>query len=204
MRRLIASTFISLDGVIQGPGGPKEDSTGGFDLGGWVFKYGDEDMDLSKAGFDAVDRELVLGRKTYEIFAAYWPYQKSDNSLARVFNGAKKHVASRTPRALEWNNSQMLKGDVVTAIKELKSQSGFDLQLIGSANLIQTLQLASLVDQFNLWIFPIVLGAGKRFFEAGAKPSALKLVATQVTRRGIMMNTYEPVEEIVPEFVTEK
>src|ERR1700754_1413679 len=122
MRKLIASTFASLDGVMQAPGGPTEDPTGNFTLGGWMFAFGDEGMDLSAAGFDGKDRELVLGRKTYEIFASYWPYQ--DNPIARTLNDAKKHVASRTLKSLQWNNSSVLVSDVVSAVTALKAQPG--------------------------------------------------------------------------------
>src|SRR5215471_9095945 len=179
MRRLIASTFVSLDGIMQAPGGPEEDPTGGFTHGGWMFHYRDEAVDLSAAGFDGKDRDLVLGRRTYEIFEAYWPYQPDDNPIARTLNAAKKHVASRTLTTLHWNNSILLPGDVVPAIIALKAQPGPDLQIIGSGNLIQTLQAASLIDEYNVWTFPLVLGRGKRLFEAGARPSALRLVGSQ-------------------------
>src|SRR6478736_7427301 len=181
MRKLIASTFTSLDGVMQAPGGPTEDPTGNFMLGGWLFAFGDAGMDLSAAGFDGKDRELVLGRKTYEIFEAYWPYQQEDHPIAKTFNAAKKHVASRTLKSLEWNNSSLLGDDIVAAITALKAQPGFDLQIIGSGNLIQTLQAAALIDEYNVWIFPVVLGRGKRLFENSAKPNALRLVASTVS-----------------------
>ena len=158
MRRLIASTFTSLDGVMQAPGAPEEDPTADFTLGGWTFAFGDEEMDLSAAGFDGKDRELVLGRKTYEIFEAYWPYQPEDDRIARTLNAAKKYVASRTLKSLQWNNSSVLGGDIVSAITALKVQAGRDLQIIGSGNLIQTLQAASLIDEYNVWTYPVVLG----------------------------------------------
>jgi dihydrofolate reductase len=192
MRKLIASTFASLDGVMQAPGGPTEDPTGHFMLGGWLFAFGDEGMDLSTAGFDGKDRELVLGRKTYEIFEAYWPYQSTDNPIARTLNVAKKHVASRTLKSLEWNNSSVLRGDIVSAITALKGQPGYDLQIIGSGNLIQTLQAASLIDEYNVWTYPVVLGRGKRLFENSARPSALRLVASKVSTSGVVMSTYVP------------
>ena len=190
MRKLIASTFTSLDGVMQAPGGPTEDPTGNFTLGGWLFAFGDAGMDLSAAGFDGKDRELVLGRKTYEIFEAYWPYQREDNPIARTLNAAKKHVASRTLKSLQWNNSSVLGGDIVSAITALKVQPGLDLQIIGSGNLIQTLQAASLIDEYNVWTYPVVLGRGKRLFENGARPGALRLVASKVSTTGVVMSTY--------------
>jgi len=198
MRKLIVSTFASLDGIMQAPGGPEEDPTGGFTLGGWMFSYGDEGMDLSAAGFDGKDRELVLGRRTYEIFEGYWPYQPDDNPIAKTFNATKKYVASRTLTTLHWNNSTLLRGDVVPAITALKTQPGSDLQMIGSGNLIQTLQAASLIDEYNVWTFPLVLGRGKRLFGEAAKPSALRLIHSQVSASGVVMSTYVPGGDVRP------
>jgi len=198
MRRLIASTFASLDGVMQAPGGPEEDPTGGFALGGWMFSYGDETTDISTAGFDGKDRELVLGRRTYQIFEAYWPYQPDDHPIAKTLNAAKKHVASRTLTRLHWNNSTLLQGDVASAVVALKAQPGPDLQIIGSGNLIQTLQAASLIDEYNVWTFPVVLGRGKRLFSEAARPSALRLVRSQVSTTGAVMSTYVPGGDIQP------
>lgn len=198
MRRLIISTFASLDGVMQAPGGPEEDPTGGFSLGGWMFDYADDSMDLSAAGFDGKDRELVLGRRTYQIFEAYWPYQPEGDPIARSLNAAKKHVASRTLTTLDWNNSTLLHGDVVSAISALKAQPGPDLQMIGSGNLAQTLHAASLIDEYNVWTFPVVLGRGKRLFSEAAKPSALRFVRSQVSTTGVVMSTYIPGGDIHP------
>lgn len=198
MRKLIASTFASLDGILQAPGGPEEDPTGGFRLGGWMFRYVDESMDLSAAGFDGKDRELVLGRKTYEIFEAYWPFQSKDHPIAQTLNAAKKHVATRTLTTLRWSNSTLLQGDVVAAIRALKAQPGLDLQMIGSGNLIQTLQAAALIDEYNVWTFPVVLGRGKRLFGETARPTALRLVRSKVSNTGAVMSTYVPDGEIQP------
>ena len=198
MRKLIVSTFASLDGIMQAPGGPEEDPTGGFALGGWMWGYGDDSMDMSAAGFDGKDRELVLGRKTYQIFEAYWPYQPDDHPIAKTFNATKKYVASRTLTMLQWNNSTLLYGDVVSAIIALKAQPGPDLQMIGSGNLIQTLQAASLIDEYNVWTLPVVLGRGKRLFSETAKPSALRLVRSQVSTTGVVMSTYVPGGDIQP------
>lgn len=198
MRKLIASAFVSLDGVMQAPGGPDEDPTGGFAYGGWVFNYGSEDMDISASGFDGQNRELVLGRKTYEIFEAYWPYQPVDNPVAKSLNAARKHVASRTLTTLAWNNSVLLGADVVPSLAALKAQPGPDLQLIGSANLIQTLQAAALIDEYNVWTYPLVLGRGKRLFEATAKPAALRLVSSRTSASGVVMSTYVPAGDIRP------
>lgn len=195
MRKLIASTFVSLDGVLQAPGGPAEDPTG-FPHGGWVFPFFDEETDISGAGFDGKDRDLVLGRKTYEIFEAYWPYQAKDDPTAKTLNAARKHVATRTLKSLEWNNSTVLGGDVVAAVKALKAKAGFDLQIIGSGNLIQTLQAAGLIDEYNVWTFPVVLGRGKRLFEEGARPGALRLVDSKVSKKGVVMSRYVPAGDI--------
>ena len=197
MRKVIVGAFVSMDGVMQAPGGPEEDPTGEFALGGWMFAYReDESMDVSASGFDGKDRELVLGRRTYEMFEAYWPYQPDDHPIAKTFNAAKKYVASRTLTELRWNNSALLDGDVVSAIIALKAQPGPDLQIIGSGQLIQTLQAASLIDEYNVWTFPVVLGRGKRLFGETAKPSALRLVRSQVSTTGVVMSTYVPSGDI--------
>ncbi|MFM2314076.1 MAG: hypothetical protein RLZZ04_3352 [Cyanobacteriota bacterium] len=196
MRKLIASTFTSLDGVMQAPGGSTEDPTGNFTLGGWLFSFWDAEIDLSASGFDGKDRELVLGRKTYEIFEAHWPYQPEDDLTAKTLNAAKKHVASRTLKSLQWNNSSVLNGDAVSAITALKAQPGHDLQIIGSGNLIQTLQAALLIDEYNIWTFPVVLGRGKRLFENTAKPCAMRLLASKVSTTGVVMSTYIPAGDI--------
>ena len=199
MRKLIASTMVSLDGVMQAPGGPEEDPTAGFILGGWSFPYWDDAPDRDMRGLDGKDRELVLGRRTYEIFEAYWPYQAADNPIAKTLNAAKKHVASRTlKKPLQWNNSTLLSGDVVAAVAALKAEAGLDLQIIGSGNLIQTLQAAALIDEYNVWTFPVVLGRGKRLFEAGAKPGALRLAASQTSATGVVMSTYVPAGDVLP------
>jgi len=198
MRRLIVSTFVSLDGIMQAPGGPEEDPTGGFMLGGWTFNYWGEAMDISSSGFDGKGRELVLGRRTYEIFEAYWPYQPDEDPIARTLNAAKKYVASRTLTTLQWNNSTLLHGDVVSAVMALKAQPGPDLQIIGSGNLIQTFQAASLIDEYNVWTFPVVLGRGKRLFDETTKPASLRLVRSQASTTGVVMSTYVPVGDIRP------
>ena len=198
MRKLIASTFVSLDGIMQAPGGPEEDPTGGFTLGGWTFGYWDDTVDISESGFDGKDRELVLGRRTYQIFEAYWPYQPADDPIARTLNAAKKHVASRTLATLHWDNSTLIQGDVVSAIDALKGQSGPDLQIIGSGNLIQTLQAASLIDEYNVWTYPVVLGRGKRLFGETSKPAALRLVCSKVSNSGVVMSTYVPDGDVRP------
>ena len=196
MRKLIASTMVSLDGVMQAPGGPEEDPTNGFAFGGWSFSFWDDVPDRDMRGLDGKNRELLLGRRTYEIFEAYWPYQSADNPIAQTLNAARKHVASRTLKKVPWNNSTLLRGDVVAAVAALKSEAGPDLQIIGSGNLIQTLQAASLIDEYNVWTFPVVLGRGKRLFEGGAKPGALRLAATRASATGVVMSTYVPAGDV--------
>ncbi|CAG9174005.1 dihydrofolate reductase family protein [Cupriavidus pampae] len=196
MRRLIASTFVSLDGVMQAPGGPEEDPTGGFAFGGWTFPFWDEVMGRDMRGFDGKDRELLLGRKTYEIFEAYWPYQPAEEAIAQTLNAAKKHVASRTLTEVGWNNSSLLRGEVAAAVAALKAEAGQDLQIIGSGNLIQTLQAASLIDEYNVWTFPVVLGRGKRLFEPSARPAGLRLVASNASTTGVVMSTYVPAGDV--------
>lgn len=196
MRKLIASTFVSLDGIMQAPGAPQEDPSGGFILGGWTFNFWDELMGRTMSGFDGKERELVLGRKTYEIFEAHWPYQPADDPTAQALNSARKHVASRTLKSLQWANSTLLGQDVAGTVAALKAQQGFDLQIIGSSGLIQTLLAASLIDEYNVWTFPVVLGIGKRLFEGSATPQALRLVSTQASTTGVVMSTYVPAGDV--------
>ena len=196
MRKLVASTSVSLDGVMQAPGGPEEDPTAVFAFGGWAFPYWDETLDLSERGFEGKDREIVLGRKTYEMFEGFWPYQPADNPNAQSMNAAKKYVASQTLKTLQWENSVLLTGDVVEAVAALKAQPGNDLQIVGSGNLIQSLQAASLIDEYIVWTFPVILGRGKRLFETTAQPGALRLISTQASRTGVVMSTYVPAGDI--------
>jgi len=184
--------MTSLDGVMQAPGGPEEDPTGGFTFGGWSVKYWSDAMAGSMRGLDGKDRDLILGRKTYEIFEAYWPYQPADNPIAKSLNSARKYVASRTLRTLGWNNSTLLGDDVVGAVVAMKGETGNDLQIIGSGNLIQSLHAASLIDEYNIWTFPVVLGGGKRLFEVGAKARSLRLVSSIASGTGVLLSTYVP------------
>lgn len=190
MRKLVASASVSLDGVMQAPGGPEEDPTAVFALGGWAFPYWDETLDLTERGFEGKDREVVLGRKTYDIFEGFWPHLPADNPNAQSMNGARKYVASRTRTTLQWENSVLLSGDVVEAVAALKAQPGNDLQIVGSGNLIQSLQAASLIDEYIVWTFPVILGRGKRLFETSVRPEALRLVSTKASATGVVMSTY--------------
>lgn len=196
MRKLVATTSVSLDGVMQAPGGPEEDPTAAFAFGGWAFPYWDETLELSARGFEGEDRELVLGRKTYEIFAGFWPHLPAENPNAQSMNAARKYVASRTGTTLQWENSVLLPKDVVEGIAALKARSGNDLQIVGSGNLIQSLQAASLIDEYIVWTFPVIQGRGKRLFETAVRPEALRHVSTRVSPTGVVMSTYEPAGDI--------
>jgi dihydrofolate reductase len=190
--KLIVGAFLSLDGVMQGPGGPDEDREGGFDLGGWLVPYADEDMGNFMVESITSTDALLLGRKTYEIFAAHWPKVTDENDpIATKLNSMPKYVASRTLDKLEWNNSTLLKGDAAEAVAELKRQAGGDLQTQGSTDLAQTLIRHDLVDEYRLLVYPVVLGKGKRLFREGNPPAALRLVDTKTSSTGIAMHTYE-------------
>ena len=194
MRKLVVLTFITLDGVMQAPGGPEEDTTGGFKYGGWVAGYWDDILGGVMDEQMAEPFDLLLGRKTYEIFASYWPYVKSDDPngpIADKFNSTKKYVASTTLGRLDWNNSLLLKGNTVQEIKKLKQQDGPELQVHGSGNLVQTLMKNDLVDEFRLKIFPITFGTGKRLFENGTIPAGFKLVDSKTSTTGVIVATYE-------------
>ena len=198
MRRLIVSTFISLDGVMQGPGAPQEDTRGGFTQGGWTAPFWSDDMDpaMQRAGLDSKGRDLVLGRRTYEIFAAHWPFQPVGDPAAQSLNAARKHIASRTLAKLDWNNSGLLQGDAVTAIRALKTSAGPDLQIIGSGGLVHGLQAAALIDEFNLLTFPVLLGRGRRLFAPDAPARSLRLVHSETFSSGVVMTTYKPAGDV--------
>jgi dihydrofolate reductase len=194
MRELVVNTFLTLDGVMQAPGGPEEDPSGGFKHGGWSVGYWDEQMQTVMGESMSKPFDLVLGRKTYEIFAAHWPH--TDDPGAEPLNKATKHVASTTRTELEWANSTLIEGDVPEAVRALKEQDGPELQVHGSASLIQTLLAHGLIDEFRLWIFPLVLGKGKRLFDGGTVPAGLEVVSSQVSSTGVIMATYRSGAEI--------
>ena len=194
MRELIVNTFLTLDGVMQAPGGPQEDPAGGFEHGVWSFGYWDEPMQSVMGESMAKPFDLVLGRRTYEIFAAHWPY--SDEPVAEPLNRATKHVASTTLDRLEWENSKLIEGEVPEGVRALKEEDGPELQVHGSANLIQTLLEHGLIDEFRLYIFPLVLGTGKRLFDGGTVPAGLELASSQVSSSGVIMASYRTGAEI--------
>ncbi len=193
MRRIVVSTFISLDGVMQAPGGPPEDPTGGFTFGGWVAPYFDEALGAAMDEIFARPFELLLGRKTYDIFAAHWPYIDAPNdAFAAMFNRITKYVASRSNPKLDWQNSKWLGEDTVAALKKLKAGEGPDLMVQGSSELMQTLWKESLVDEFSVLTFPVVLGKGKRLFGAGVPPVALKMIRSRAFPTGVVVTGYTP------------
>jgi dihydrofolate reductase len=194
MRELIVNTFLTLDGVMQAPGGPEEDPSGSFEHGGWSFGYWDEEMERAMGELMSKPFDLVLGRKTYDIFAAHWP--QSDEPGAEPLNKATKHVASTTLTDLEWENSKLIEGEVPDGVRALKQQDGPELQVHGSANLIQTLLKHGLIDEFRLLIFPLVLGEGKRLFDGGTVPAGFELASSQVSSSGVIMASYRSGAEI--------
>jgi dihydrofolate reductase len=190
MRKLTGSVFVSLDGVMQAPGGPEEDPRDGFRFGGWVQPFWDEDM----GPFERVimdDYDLLLGKRTYDIFSAYWPYNQ-DNPIGTKFQRINKYVLTHSDEPLEWNNSERLSGDTAEAVAELKRSEGRDLLIQGSSSLYAPLLAAGLIDRLILLTFPVVLGQGKRIFDGSQQPGALKLVEHFVSGKGVVFAAYEP------------
>ncbi len=194
-RKLVAQAFVSMDGVMQAPGGQDEDRDHGFRHGGWTMTYWDDVMGQAMGEEMAQPHELLLGRKTYEGFAAYWPNHR-DQPGAESLNAATKYVASRTLKRVEWEHSTLLKGDAAAAVRELKKRPGPPIQVVGSSNLLQTLLKHDLVDEVSLWVFPVVTGPGKRFFDAGTLPTAWKLTKSQASTTGVLMQRYERAGDI--------
>ena len=196
MRNIITTTFVTLDGVMQAPGGPEEDRAGDFAWGGWSFHYWDKMMGDVMDSFMAQSFDLLLGRRTYEIFAGYWPKEKG-NPVADNFNRTAKYVVSHHPVELTWKNSILITGDAVAELKKFKQQAGNDLWVHGSGNLIQTLLANNLVDRMHVWTFPVTVGKGKRLFAEGTKPQSLKLADSKVATTGVTIGTYEPAGDLV-------
>jgi dihydrofolate reductase len=190
MRKVVATAFVSLDGVMQAPGGPPEDPTRGFTLGGWTVNYWDEPMGQFMGEIFSSPFDLLLGRKTYEIFAAHWPFVEAGDPTAESFNAVTKYVATSSTEPLTWTNSVALRGDVAGEIARLKQEDGPTLLTQGSSALLQILLGHDLIDEFRLLIFPLVLGRGKRLFGQGTQPGALKLVASTVSTTGVIMSVY--------------
>lgn len=187
MRKVIVLTFMTLDGVIQAPGGPEEDTSDGFKYGGWVFPFTDETLGEAIGEQMSKPFDLLLGRKTYEIFASFWPHHESDWPGV---NKARKYVASNTLSTAGWNNSVILKGNIADQINKLKQQNGNDLHVYGSGNFIQTLLKNDLIDELWLKIFPITLGNGKRLFDDGTIPANFKLFNGKISPGGVIIASY--------------
>ena len=214
MPKIVANTFLTLDGVVQAPGAPDEDTSSGFAHGGWLVPFWDDTMTRVMVDLCRRMDGLLLGRRTYEIFAGYWPKVPDDDPIAAKLNRVPKYVASRTLGRVEWNNSALLQGDLFGALARLREQPGTEIQVYGSANLLQTLIKHDLVDEYSLWFFPLVLGSGKRLFADGAVPAGFTLVGPARTydtgvvqlayrRAGALRyGTFEPeVDEATGKFV---
>jgi dihydrofolate reductase len=196
MRTLTVSAFQTLDGVVQAPGGPGEDDDGGFPFGGWTVPYFDEHLGEVMGGLMGEPFDLVLGRRTYDVFAAFWPTASEDEG-AGPLNAAVKHVASRGRPALTWDRSRLIEGDVAEGVARLKEQDGPALQVHGSGELVQTLLRHGLVDELLLLTFPVVLGRGKRLLREGGVPFALRLVSSSVSASGVVVARYVPDGDVV-------
>lgn len=192
MRKIITTTFVTLDGVMQAPGGPEEDTSGGFVYGGWQAGWQDDISGNIIQDFMTIPFEMLLGRRTYENFAGYWPNHPEIELIAKPFNSTKKYVASHSSMELSWNNSALVTGDVVKEIQKLKTLDAPDLWVWGSGNLIQTLLKNDLVDRMHIWTHPVTLGTGKKLFAEGTQPQNLKLVDSKISTRGVVFATYEP------------
>jgi dihydrofolate reductase len=196
MREVLVTTFLTLDGVMQAPGGPEEDESDGFTHGGWSVNHWDETMNQVMGEAMSVPFDLLLGRRTYELFSSYWP-NAPEEAGGKPLNDATKYVASRSHPTLEWGPSVLIDGDAAESVAKLKEGDGPELQVHGSGNLIQTLLRHNLVDRFRLWVFPVVIGSGKRLFADGTTPAGLRLVDSTVSSTGVVIGTYEPAGELI-------
>jgi len=198
MRKLIVPAFISLDGVMQAPGGAQEDISGGFAHGGWVWPYADESDEVMGGVFER-PFELLLGRRTYDIFAAYWPHVAEDaphRGIADLFNDTAKHVATHHPDTLEWRDSHALGSDIIATVRELKRADGPDLVTQGSSDLVHQLLATHLVDELRLLVYPILLGRGKRLFDDHSQAAAFRLEQSKATSKGVLVNRYVRAGEV--------
>ncbi len=196
MRKIVVLSFVTLDGVMQAPGGPEEDKGGSFKWGGWSVGYWDDYLGRVMGEQMGKPFDLLLGRKTYDIFVAFWPKQGTDNPAAAGLNNAKKFVVSTTLKKPEWANTTVLKNNVVSEIKKLKEKNGPEIQVHGSSDLIQTLLKHDLVDEFRLKIYPVTLGKGKRLFAEGTIPAGFQLVESNASPKGVIVATYVRAGEV--------
>ncbi len=197
MRKLVVGTFLTLDGVMQAPGGPNEDREGGFQHGGWLVPYFDEKLVEIMTDWTIRAGAFLLGRKTYEIFAGSWPKSTDPaDEIAAALNTRPKYVASRTLDKVAWNNSFLIKGDVAEEVAKLKAQEGGEVQVHGSGDLLQTLLKRDLIDTLRIWCFPVVIGTGKRLFGEGTIPLSFRLVDTQLVTTGAVLNIYERIGDL--------
>ncbi|MEX0709608.1 MAG: dihydrofolate reductase family protein [Chloroflexota bacterium] len=192
MATLVVQTFLTVDGVMQGPGGPDEDPSGGFAHGGWSVGYWDDAMGRTTIEWIAQADALLLGRTTYQIFAAHWPHVPDDDPVGAVLNRVPKYVASTTLKTVEWNNSTLLEGDVPSAVVALKDGRDGEIQVHGSCGLMQTLIEHDLIDEYRLWTFPVLLGSGKRLFDTGTIPVGLELIDSTISSTGVVIGRYRP------------
>ena len=195
MRKLVVTTFITLDGVVQAPGGPEEDESGAFEYGGWSAPFWDAQIEEFMTELMGKPFDLVLGRRTYDLFASFWP-NAPEEMAGKPLNDATKYVASRGNPDLTWEPSVLLEGDAGDAVAKLKDGEGPELQVHGSGNLIQTLLRDNLIDELRLLVYPVVLGTGKRLFADGTVPAGLRLVKSSVSDSGVVMSVYEPAGEV--------
>jgi dihydrofolate reductase len=191
MRTLVVSNFLSVDGVMQGPGGPEEDRSGGFDRGGWMVNYWDDDMRELLGGWNKDAESLLLGRKTYEIFSAHWPYAPKDDPIAPKLNAMPKFVVSSTLKQLDWNNSSLVEKPVQHGVARLKQEGNGMMLIFGSGELVRNLLGHDLIDEFRLWIFPLVLGKGKRMLDEGVAPAGLRLQEARPFSTGVVLQRYQ-------------
>jgi dihydrofolate reductase len=195
MRKLLVKAMLSLDGVMQAPGGPEEDDEGGFRFGGWTAPFSGEDLDRDMGDTMGHPFDLLLGRRTYEIFAGYWPTHP-DGVFGEPFNDATKFVVSRSDPSLDWGPAKLIGGDATTVVAELKETDGPELQVYGSGNLVQTLMRSGLIDEYRLMTFPVTIGTGKRLFADGTVPATLRLAESSVSKNGVVIARYEPAGEL--------
>lgn len=197
MRKIVTTTFVTMDGVMQAPGGPEEDASSGFEHGGWQAHVFDGSLVQDLNELLTPPFAMLLGHTTYDIFAGFWPKQDPNNAIAKAFNEAAKYVVSHRRFEPDWVNTKVVSGDVPAALRTLKAQDGPDLIVWGSGNLIQTLLREKLVDRMHVWTHPVTIGTGKRLFADGARPGTWKVVKSRVGKAGVIAVTYEPAGELV-------